>query len=304
MITQILIMQTCIMFLLMMIGFILAKMGLLTEHGSNDIANILLYIVIPCVIIRSYMTDFSTEKLKGLLLSSLLAIVAFVIAIAVSYLVYGMKKPIENFGTAFCNAGFIGIPLITAVFGNDAAFYVASFASILNLLQWTYGIVVITGRSDMINMKKVFLNPVTISMGIGLCLFFTGIRLPKIIDSSISSLASMNTPAAMIVLGYYLSCVRLKELFGDKKIYVSVLLRLVIIPLVTLALLALIPFGRGKIGMITLIAAATPIGTSTAIFAQKFKQNYQKAVCMVCLSTICSVVVLPVVISIAEKVLM
>ena len=79
---------------------------------------------------------------------------AFAVAIAVSYIIYGMRKPIDNFGTAFCNAGFIGIPLVTAVFGNEAAFYVASFASILNLLQWTYGIVIITRRKDMINIKR------------------------------------------------------------------------------------------------------------------------------------------------------
>ena len=135
----------------MIIGLILSKTGLLTERGSKELANILLYIVIPCVIIRSYITEFTTNKLYGLLLSALLAIIAFIISIAVSYTVYGVRKPIANFGTAFCNAGFIGIPLITAVFGSDAAFYVASFASILNLLQWTYGIVVITGRRDMIN---------------------------------------------------------------------------------------------------------------------------------------------------------
>ena len=156
MITQILLTQTFIMFILMILGLILSKTGLLTEHGSKDMANILLYAVIPCVIIRSYITDFTMEKLYGLLMSAVLAVAAFAVAIAVSYIIYGMRKPIDNFGTAFCNAGFIGIPLVTAVFGNEAAFYVASFASILNLLQWTYGIVIITRRKDMINIKKVF----------------------------------------------------------------------------------------------------------------------------------------------------
>ena len=74
-------------------------------------ANILLYAVIPCVIIRSYITDFTMEKLYGLLMSAVLAVAAFAVAIAVSYIIYGMRKPIDNFGTAFCNAGFIGIPL-------------------------------------------------------------------------------------------------------------------------------------------------------------------------------------------------
>lgn len=154
MITQILITQTLIMFILMIIGLIFSKSGLLTANGSKDIANILLYIVIPCVIIRSYITQFTYEKLYGLLLSAILAVFSFAVSIVVSFLAFGTRKPIDNFGTTFCNAGFIGIPLVTAVFGNDAAFYIASFASMLNLLQWTYGIVIITGKRNMINIKK------------------------------------------------------------------------------------------------------------------------------------------------------
>ena len=285
MITQILLTQTFIMFILMILGLILSKTGLLTEHGSKDMANILLYAVIPCVIIRSYITDFTMEKLYGLLMSAVLAVAGFAVAIAVSYIIYGMRKPIDNFGTAFCNAGFIGIPLVTAVFGNEAAFYVASFASILNLLQWTYGIVIITRRKDMINIKKVFVNPVTISLVIGLFLFITGIKLPGVINSTMAGVAALNTPAAMIVLGYYLSCVRICDL---------------IIPLLTLLVLYIIPAGHGQIGMITLIAAATPVGTSTAIFAQKFGQDYERAVCMVCLSTLFSIITMPVVMYLAQ----
>ena len=206
-----------------------------------------------------------------------------------------MRKPIDNFGTAFCNAGFIGIPLVTAVFGNEAAFYVASFASILNLLQWTYGIVIITRRKDMINIKKVFVNPVTISLVIGLFLFITGIKLPGVINSTMAGVA-----AAMIVLGYYLSCVRIRDLLLNPSLYLASFVRLIIIPLLTLLVLYIIPAGHGQIGMITLIAAATPVGTSTAIFAQKFGQDYERAVCMVCLSTLFSIITMPVVMYLAQ----
>lgn len=304
MITQILITQTISMFVLMIIGLILSKTGLMTERGSKDVANILLYIVIPCVIIRSYITDFTMEKLYGLLISALLAVIAFAAAIGVAWLAYGTKKPVENFGTAFCNAGFIGIPLVTAVFGSNAAFYVASFASLLNLLQWTYGIAIISENKEKINCRKVIINPVSIALFIGLFLFFSGIPVPGLANSIMESIAAMNTPAAMIVLGYYLSCTGFRQLFQEKSFYWACIVRLLIIPAATLLILLLIPFGHGKIGMITLIAAATPIGTSTAIFAQKFGQNYQRAVSMVCLSTIISIVSLPLLISFAEKILM
>ena len=304
MITQILITQTLIMFILMIIGLIFSKSGLLTANGSKDIANILLYIVIPCVIIRSYITQFTYEKLYGLLLSAILAVFSFAVSIVVSFLAFGTRKPIDNFGTTFCNAGFIGIPLVTAVFGNDAAFYIASFASMLNLLQWTYGIVIITGKRNMINIKKIIINPVTISLIIGLIMFFTGVKLPEIINSTLSFLASMNTPVAMIVLGYYLSCVKIKDLFFNAELYIPTIIRLTLIPVLTLAVLYLLPFGHGQTGMITLISASTPIGTSTAIFAHKFGQDYQKAVCMVCLSTILSIITIPLVMHFAQMILM
>lgn len=150
-------------------------------------------------------------------------------------------------------------------------------ASILNLLQWTYGIVIITRRKDMINIKKVFVNPVTISLVIGLFLFITGIKLPGVINSTMAGVAALNTPAAMIVLGYYLSCVRICDLLLNPSLYLATFVRLIIIPLLTLLVLYIIPVGHGQIGMITLIAAATPVGTSTAIFAQKFGQDYERA---------------------------
>lgn len=304
MITQILIMQTISMFVLMIIGLLLSKAGLLTERGSRDIGNILLYIVIPCVVIRSYVTEYTSQKLYGLLISAFLAVISFVVAIGVAYLTYGMKKPVENFGTAFCNAGFIGIPLITAIFGSEAAFYVASFASLLNLLQWTYGVVIISGKKQPIDLKKIMINPVSIALLIGLILFFARIQVPEIINDIMQSAADMNTPGAMIVLGYYLSCTGFRQLFQEKSFYFAALIRLLLIPGVTLLILYLIPWGHGETGMITLIAAATPIGTSTAIFAQKFGQDYQRAVCMICLSTILSIVSMPLVISVAEKILM
>ena len=111
---------------------------------------------------------------------------------------------------------------------------------------------------------------------------------------------ALNTPAAMIVLGYYLSCVRIRDLLLNPSLYLASFVRLIIIPLLTLLVLYIIPVGHGQIGMITLIAAATPVGTSTAIFAQKFGQDYERAVCMVCLSTLFSIITMPGVMYLAQ----
>ena len=303
MITQILLQQTIIMFLLMMLGLLLSHRGMITEQGSRDLSNVLLYAVIPCVILRSYMSEFSTEKLRAMGLSALIAVIAFAASIAVAYLTCGTRHRIENFAVAFGNAGFIGIPLVTAVFGPEAAFYVVSFSTFANLLQWTYGIVIISGKKETMNLRMVFVNPVFISMVIGIALFVLQPTLPTVVTGTIGYIADGNTVLAMIILGYYLSKVQLRSLFADVRLYLFSALRLLVVPAVTILVFLPFPFARGEITLITLIAAATPIASSTAIFAQKFDQDYRRAVSYVCLSTILSVATLPLVMLFAERLL-
>lgn len=303
MITQILLQQTIIMFALMLLGLLLSRRGMITEQGSRDLSNVLLYAVIPCVILRSYMSEFSTEKLRAMGLSALIAVIAFAASIAVAYLTCGTRHRIENFAVAFGNAGFIGIPLVTAVFGPEAAFYVVSFSTFANLLQWTYGIVIISGKKETMNLRMVFVNPVFISMVIGIALFVLQPTLPMVVTGTIGYIADGNTVLAMIILGYYLSKVQLRGLFADVRLYLFSALRLLVVPAVTILVFLPFPFARGEITLITLIAAATPIASSTAIFAQKFDQDYRRAVSYVCLSTILSVATLPLVMLFAERLL-
>ena len=303
MITQILLQQTIIMFALILLGLLLSRRGMITEQGSRDLSNVLLYAVIPCVILRSYMSEFSTEKLRAMGLSALIAVIAFAASIAVAYLTCGTRHRIENFAVAFGNAGFIGIPLVTAVFGPEAAFYVVSFSTFANLLQWTYGIVIISGKKETMNLRMVFVNPVFISMVIGIALFVLQPTLPTVVTGTIGYIADGNTVLAMIILGYYLSKVQLRGLFADVRLYLFSALRLLVVPAVTILVFLPFPFARGEITLITLIAAATPIASSTAIFAQKFDQDYRRAVSYVCLSTILSVATLPLVMLFAERLL-
>ena len=303
MITQILLQQTIIMFALLLLGLLLSRRGMITEQGSRDLSNVLLYAVIPCVILRSYMSEFSTEKLRAMGLSALIAVIAFAASIAVAYLTCGTRHRIENFAVAFGNAGFIGIPLVTAVFGPGAAFYGVSFSTFANLLQWTYGIVIISGKKETMNLRMVFVNPVFISMVIGIALFVLQPTLPTVVTGTIGYIADGNTVLAMIILGYYLSKVQLRGLFADVRLYLFSALRLLVVPAVTILVFLPFPFARGEITLITLIAAATPIASSTAIFAQKFDQDYRRAVSYVCLSTILSVATLPLVMLFAERLL-
>lgn len=285
----------------MMIGAWLYRTDKLTKAGSKDLGNVLIYVIMPCVVLNAYMTEFSRERLTGLLWAFGLSVAALLLAMLVSHVIF-KKHPIENFGTAFSNAGFMGIPLVSAVLGTEAVFYTSAFVALLNILQWTYGVFVITRDRKQISVNKILTNPVLISLAAGIVLFLLPIELPGVLTGTVSSIAAMNAPVAMISLGTYLAQTRLKELFTDKTAYLSTLVRLLVIPLLTLALLWLVPAEYMNLKLAVLIVAITPVGSNVAIFAQIHNQNYTQAVKSVCLSTLCSIVTMPLLVALARMV--
>ena len=283
--------QIILMFIYMMIGFLLYKKKFVTEQGSKELGKILLYVILPVVIVKAYLVTFSVELLKGLL------------SMILSRVVFGSRYPIEQFSSAFSNAGFIGIPLVEMTFNDSmAVFYVSSFVALLNILQWTYGIVVMTGKKDSIALKKITTNPIIISFLLGILLFFLPVELPEVLDSAVAAIASMNAPVAMIILGIYLAQMKLRDLFTDRAVYLCALMRLIVIPLATAAVLALIP-GNEMLKMSVLIVAATPVGSNVAIFAQMEGLDHTQAVKDICLSTVLCIVTIPVVVTAAGVIL-
>lgn len=293
--------QIAMMFLLMLIGWILFKTKKVTENGSKELGNILIYAVMSCVVINAYMTEFSVERLKGLLLAFGISVLALGLAILISTLLF-KKHPIENFGTSFSNAGFMGIPLVQAVLGTEAVFYASTFVALLNLLQWTYGVYVITKDQRQISVKKIIMNPVLISMMVGILLFLLPMNVPGVFQGTISMIAAMNAPVAMISLGTYLAQTSVRSLFTDRTAYMSTLVRLVVIPALTFLVLTPIPAKYLILKLAILIVAATPVGSNVAIFAQIHNQDYTQAVKSVCLSTLCCIFTIPILLAAAGRV--
>lgn len=292
--------QNLVMFSYLVIGYLLFKKRLLTVNGSADIGKVLLYVVMPVAIVKSYMRDFSTEMLEGFLISFVSALGALILSILVSTLVFRQKSAIRQFGAAFSNAGFIGIPLVQMTIGDEAVFYVASFVALLNILQWTYGIFIITKDKTAISFKKILTNPIVISLVIGLLLFFLPIRLPAMVNSIITTISAMNGPLAMLVLGTYLAQVRLKELFTDRETYLCAAVRLVLIPILTTFVFTSVPKEYKIVSLAVLMTAAAPVGSNVAIFAQLYKKDYTEAVKDVCLSTVFSILSMPLIISLTN----
>lgn len=287
------------MFIYMMIGYFLYRKKLVTKQGSKELGTLLLYVVLPIVIVKSYLVTFSMEMLRGIVLSFLASSAALFISVVLSKAVFKGKHPVEQFSSAFSNAGFIGIPLVEMTFKDPMAIvYVSSFVAILNILQWTWGIMVMTGRKDSIALRKIVTNPIIISFLLGILLFIFPVELPGIVNSAISAIACMNAPIAMIILGIYFAQIKLKNLFTDKTVYLCTFMRLIVIPVVTIVILAIIP-GNKMLKISLLIAAATLAGSNVAIFAQREGVDYTQAVKDISLSTLLSIVTIPMVVSVS-----
>ena len=295
----ILINQIITMFILSGIGFILFKAGKLTLEGSKNIGNILIFLSLPCVIINGFRVERTPERITGFLLSILAAVVALLISIAISRLFF-KKDEIAAFSASFSNPGFFGVPLIVASMSNGAVFYIASFIACINILQWSYGVSLLTHGKSGFTVKNLLKAPFVYATIIGIVLFLTQFQLPSIIDKCIGFLAGLNTPLAMFTIGIYLAQVDMVDMIKRKSVYLTALVRLVIIPLVTLAALWAIPSSLTEMKIAILIASACPVGSNVAVYAQLHNSDYGYAVEEVVISTLLSVITIPLIVYLGE----
>lgn len=289
-----------VMFLFMGIGAFLYKKKFISDEGSKSLGNLLIRLVLPCVIIDAFLVERTAEKINALLISIAVSVVLLTISILVSRMFF-RKDPIRHFASAFSNPGFFGIPLIAAVLNQDAVFYVAPFVACLNILQWTYGVSVLKEEKIRIDIKNIVFSPFIISFIIGLLLFFSGLQLPDILTDVISSSAGLNTPIAMLVSGVYLAKVNLKSMVTSQKLYLLTLTRLCLIPIISAVLLCLLPGTYYELKVCLLIACACPVGSNVAVYAQLHNKDYVYAVETVVLSTLFSIVTIPILIFVFQN---
>ena len=295
----ILLQQVLIMFLIAAIGFIAFRTGKISNEGSKTIGNLLIYISLPAVIVKGFMVERTEERMVGLLISMAAAAVTLTICVVVSRLCF-RKDPIASFGAAFSNPGFFGIPLITAILDEGAVFYIAPFIAFLNLLQWSYGVSLLTGKKTGLKIKTVLTAPFMIAIAAGLVLFFSQMQLPAIFAKTLDFCAGLNTPLAMFAVGVYLAQCRFGKMLKKGKLYAISAVRLLLIPLIVLALLTVIPGINNDIRYAVLIAAACPVGSNLAVYAQLHNKDYTYAVETVAVSTLLCIVTIPLLVQIAS----
>lgn len=295
--------QVIILLILIVLGYILAKTKILNAQGIRCITDVVLLFVTPCVIIQSFIRPFDTETLRGVLMSFLAAAGVHLLFIGLAMLFCRCKdeakRRVLRFGVIFTNCGYMSLPLQQAVLGDDGVLYGASFIAIFNLIVWSYGITEMSGDIKYISPRKLLLNPGIIGLVIGILVFVFSFTPPTVISAPISYLASLNTPLPMIIIGYHLAQSDIRKAFKDRDCMLAIALRLIVMPVLVLEILYLIGL-RGSLLTAMVIAASAPTAAITTMFSAKFDKATDLSVNMVSLSTVFSVITIPVIVTVSQ----
>ena len=289
------ILEVAVILILILVGYFTVKKGMFTKESLGSITSFLLYIVTPCLIVSSFLSAES-GKLDGwtLLLAAVLPALSIVISIALSYLFFRRepsgRRRVLRFSMIFCNVGFMGIPLVEGIVGSEGVLYGSFFIAVFNIFCWTYGYVMMGGGK--VRLKALLLNPGVIGIVIGLPLYLLDVPVPALIERPIELISALNTPLAMIVVGGYIAQVKLRAFVSDLAVYKMAVLRLVVAPLLYLALVWLLRPDETLL-MSTVIQAATPVAANCVLFAVQYGSDAELASKSVAVSTALSVVTIP-----------
>lgn len=289
--------QIVILFLLIGCGALAYRLKLWQDAGVKQMTTLVLYLVIPMMTIESMQVPYDTALLKGALLSALFAVITHVLAIILSRLLIpgpDRKKRMYAYAVMGGNIGFFGFPLISLSVGSLGVFYASIYLLVFHLFVWTYGVHLLTKDREErgISLRRALINPGVISVFIALFLFITGIRLPSVLMTVVSSIASLNRPLGMMVVGAEIAAVSLGAFWQDKHLYIALFLRMLLLPAMVLPILLLFASDRTlAFGMY--VPVLVPTATNIVMFASRFKQDQLAASRALALTTLVSLFTVP-----------
>ena len=280
------------LFLMIFMGYLIVKVGLVKDEDSKVLSKIILYLIIPCVIINA----FQVVMIQVLLL--------IIISIAGKLL---HLNEVEIASVYYSNSGNLIVPIVTFILGQDWVLYGCVFMSVQLIFLWTHCKKIIS-RESSYDWKKIVLNINMISIFIGVVLFFAKIHLPEIINNTLGSVGSMIGPASMIVTGMLFAGMNLKQIFADKRVYFVSFLRLIAVPLLALVMikishLAMFSADGNKIMLIVFLAIITPSASTITQMCQVYGNDSRYASAINVMTTLFSIITMPLMVMLFEAVI-
>ena len=296
--------QVVILYLIAAVGFAADKTKIFVQADAKRLVDLLFNMILPIAVINSFLSMERTKEHIRLLFSAfLLALLTHIFAIGISSLTFRKRDKKESgiyhYATTFSNAAFFALPLAQSVVGNEGVFYGSCYIAIFNVFAFTYGIHQISGGKAKINLKRLILNPGSISVIIGLPLFLLGVHLPDFLSDTMGRIAACNSPMAMIVFGTFFANCNYKNIFAKKEIYFISFLRLVLIPCAMLFIFRLLG-ASGNMLISLVISTSAPVATNTAMYSAKYDNDTALSAEIVGQTSIFSVITMPIIVALAS----
>lgn len=295
--------QVTILFVLMGLGFVLARSRVLDEHVCQKLTWLLCYIVMPCLILHAFQAPFSAQRLHYFLAMFLVATGLHLLCILLSLGLLNRhslrdlrRLPEMRFASVYPNCGFMGIPLISALQGSNGVFYGSVFITVNGIFVWSHGLMSYTGRFDRQAIRKALYNPNILAALAGLPMFLSGWHLPTALQQSLLYVANLNTALSMLIIGAAMSRIRLAGSWKNGASWLCVLL----LPLVCLLALWLCQVPT-DLALCALVLMACPVAGITVIFAQLTGRDTQFTGQTLTLSTLLSIFSLPLLLALAHQ---
>ncbi len=288
--------QAFIMLMLILVGAGCFKLHILSKASVSELSGLVLKVVNPIVILMAYQREFKPELVQNLGWTFLLTAISYGIAYAVAYLCIrdreGRETVIERFSSVYSNCGFMGIPLVMAMFGYEGVFYLTAFLTFFNALVWSHGVMQMSGERSLKSLVKVLTSPAIIAIVVGMVLFFCRITLPELVSEALEMVGSLNTPLAMFVAGATIAQTNLPGVMKKPRIFYVALLKLLVIPLLCIAVFRFLP-ADPTVEMTVIAAAAAPSAAICTMMSLSYNRNAAYASEIFGVTTLLSVATMP-----------
>ena len=307
MLSLILVKKIASLFIIMALGFAAVRLRVLKAEDSKVLSKISIYVITPCMILNS----FQVERDEGVLFNFLISLAVAAI-IHLAFIVIGtlLKKPlklsaVEEASIEYPNAGNLVIPLVIAMFGNDMVVYTLPFITVTSFLIWTHMVYIMSGGK--LSAKMILLNINLISIVVSFLMFVTNIRFPSVIKDAFQMCTDLIGPISMLITGMLLGGQNLRQIFGNKRAYMVMLLRLIIFPLLALAFYKLARVdtwtrGGETVILISFLATCSASASTVVSLSQVYNLDADHASTINLLTSVFCIVTIPLLIMLYQAI--
>jgi len=292
------------LFIFLCIGFVLAKLRRIPENTATVLSRLENYIFIPALVMGTFMTNFTVDRLVSaaplLLASSIVALIAIALSlVAVRFCAKDAYiRKIYLYGLSFSNFGFMGNAIVSRLFPAIFPEYVL-FTLVLWVLIYVWGVpsLLLDGgeeKSTLLHRLRSFVNPMFICMLIGMGIGLVGIPVPAFVTSAVVTAGDCMSPVAMLLTGMTVAALPMKQTLSRPSIYAVTGLRLVVYPLLFIAAVMLIPMSD-TLRICALCSLAMPLGLNTIVIPKAYGKNTDVASGMALVSHTLSVLTIPLI---------